>query len=159
MEALRFTKEGQTTEFKRDRAAIASMLWHNVHTNWFEFHAGSKLIHFHFPVRYRTMARDGGPVWFEWPGPTAREAQPIIADPDLRTKAKDKIIMVVRRRYLITSGITIKSLIKYFAVPKGKDDVGLVYNATANKLNECVWVPSFWLPTIYSLVRFLNEES
>jgi hypothetical protein len=84
------------------------------------------------------MARDGVPVWFEQPGPTTREAQPIIADPDLHTKAKDKIIKVVRRRYLVTAGITIKSLIKYFAVPKGKDNVRLVYDATANKLNECV---------------------
>jgi hypothetical protein len=135
------------------------MLWHNVHTNWFEFHAGSRLIHFHFPARYRTMACDGVPVWFERLGPTTRESQPIIADPDLRTKAKDKIIKVVRRRYLITSGITIKSLIKYFAVPKGEDNVRLVYDAMANKLNECAWVPSFWLPTIDSLVRALNKES
>ena len=34
----------------------------------------------------------------------------------------------------------------------------LIYNATANKLNECVWVPSFWLFTIDSLVRALNKE-
>jgi hypothetical protein len=159
MEALCFTKEGRLTEFERDQAAIASMLWHNVHMNWFEFHAGSRLIHFRFPARYRTMARDGVPVWFERPGPMTSEAQPIIADPDLRTKAKDKIIKVVRRRYLVTSGITIKSLIKYFAVPKGEDDVRLVYDAMANKLNECVWVPSFWLPTIDSLVRALDKES
>ena len=54
--------------------------------------------------------------------------------------------------------ISIKSLIKYFAVPKGKDDMRLVYDATANKLNECVWVPSFWLPTIDYLVRVLDEK-
>jgi hypothetical protein len=46
VEALRLTKEGQPTELKRDWAAIASILWHNVHTNWFEFNAGSRLIHF-----------------------------------------------------------------------------------------------------------------
>ena len=34
----------------------------------------------------------------------------------------------------------------------------LVYDTTANKLNECVWVPSFWLPTIDSLVRALDED-
>jgi hypothetical protein len=72
---------------------------------------------------------------------------------------KDKISKVVKRRYLLTTGINVKSLIKYFAVPKGEDDVRMVYDATANKLNECVWVPSFWLPTIDSLVRALDGES
>jgi hypothetical protein len=92
------------------------------------------------------MAHDGVPVWFKRLGPTTREAQKIISDPDLCAKAKEKITKVVSRRYLVTAGITIKSLIKYFAVPKGKDDVRLVYNATANKLNECVWVLSSCSP-------------
>jgi hypothetical protein len=65
---------------------------------------------------------------------------------------------VVKRRYLLTTGINVKSLIKYFAVPKGEDDVRMVYDATASKLNECVWVPSFWLPTIDLLVRALDGE-
>ena len=104
------------------------------------------------------MARDGVPIWFERLGPTTREAQPIISDLDLRAKAKEKITKVVRRRYLSTTCINIKSLIKYFAVPKGEANVRLVYNATANKLNGCVWVPSFWLPTIDSLVRALDKD-
>ncbi len=66
---------------------------------------------------------------------------------------------MVRRRYLVTTDIIIKLLIKYFAVPKGDDNVRIVYDATANKLNECVWVPSFWLPTIDTLVRALDENS
>ncbi len=52
----------------------------------------------------------------------------------------------------------IKLFIKYFAVPKGEKDTRLVYDATANKLNECVWVPSFWLPTIDLLVRALDKD-
>jgi hypothetical protein len=70
--------------------------------------------------------------------------------------AKDKILKVLQWRYLLTTGIKVKLLIKYFAVPKGDDDIRMVYDATANKLNECVWVPTFWLPTIDSLVRALD---
>ncbi len=55
---------------------------------------------------------------------------------------KDKILKVVKCRYLV-GGTKIKSLIKYFAVPKGNGEIRLVYNATANRLNECVWVPTF----------------
>jgi hypothetical protein len=73
--------------------------------------------------------------------------------------AKDKILKVVKQRYLRTSRIKVKSLIKYFAVPKGGDDIRLVYNATTNRLNECVWVPTFWLPTIDTRVRALDKDS
>ncbi len=44
-------------------------------------------------------------------------------------------------------------------MPKGEDDIRLVYDATANQLNECVWVPTFWLPTIDSLVRGVDKDS
>ena len=147
------------TETGQDQSAIAGMLWHATHTNWFEFHAGSRLVHLRFPLRYRASARDGIPALFKRPGPTSREAQPVIADAGIRAKVKDKISKVVKRRYLLTTGINVKLLIKYFAVPKGEDDVRMVYDATANKLNECIWVPLFWLPTIDSLVRALDRES
>ncbi len=75
LKAPRLTKEGRPTEVELDRRAITNILWHNVHTNWFEFNAGSRLVHFRFPKIYRTMARDGVPVWFERPGPNTREAQ------------------------------------------------------------------------------------
>jgi hypothetical protein len=108
---------------------------------------------------YRTMARDGVPVWFERPGPTTREAQSLISDPAIQANAKEKIGKVVRRRYLVTKDIIIKLLIKYFAVPKGDDDIRIVYNTMANRLNKCVWAPSFWLPTIDTLVHALDENS
>ncbi len=72
---------------------------------------------------------------------------------------KEKIAKVFTRRYLATTGINIKSLIKYFTVPKGKDDIRMVYNATANKFIDCVWVPTCWLPTINSLVRAVNKQT
>jgi hypothetical protein len=57
------------------------------------------------------------------------------------------------------TGVNVRSYIKYFAVPKGEDDIRIVYDATANRLNECVWVPTFWLPTIDSLLRGLDNSS
>ena len=61
----------------------------------------------------------------------------------------------VNRRYMLSTGLNIKSLIKFFHV--GEDDIRIVYDVTANKLNDCVWVPSFWLPTVDSLLRVVNE--
>ncbi len=51
--------------------------------------------------------------------------------------AKDKILKVVTWTHLRTSGIKVKSLIKYFAAPKREDNIRLVYDATTNRLNEC----------------------
>ena len=66
----RHTKDGEITTLGKDRKAIAGILWHSVNTSWFDYHAGSTLIHFRFPTMYRDMARDGVKVFFEKPGPT-----------------------------------------------------------------------------------------
>ena len=60
---------------------------------------------------------------------------------------------------MLKSGIDLKSFIKYFAVPKGGNDIRTVYGPTANKPNECVWVPSFWLPKLDSFLRALDQNS
>jgi hypothetical protein len=72
-----WSRGGELMELGRDQEAISSMLRHTTHTNWFEFQAGSRLVHLRFPICYRAMAQDGVPVWFEPTGPTTREAQPI----------------------------------------------------------------------------------
>jgi hypothetical protein len=131
----RHTKDGEMTTLGKDREAIAGILWHSVNTSWFDYHAGSTLIHFQFPTMYREMSRDGVKVFFEKPGPTTRESQPRISDPKIYEMAKEKILKVVKRGYLQTLGTKIKSMIKYFAIPKGKDDIRMVYDATANHLN------------------------
>jgi hypothetical protein len=53
----------------------------------------------------------------------------------------------------------LKSIIRYFAVPKGEEDIRIVYDTTASSLNDCVWAPSFWLPTIDSLLQSLDTDS
>jgi hypothetical protein len=147
------------TELGLDQQAISSMLWHASHTTWFEFHAGSRLVHHCFPIKYRQMAQDGVPVFFESPGLATKGKQPIIADPGFWSKTREKIGKMIKRRYLLTTDSSIKFFIKCFVVPKGEDDIRLVYNVTANKLNKCVCVPSFWLPMIDSLVRVCDVDT
>eukprot|EP00956_Cyclotella_meneghiniana_P014413 scaffold21564_cov22-Cyclotella_meneghiniana.AAC.3 len=76
-------------------------------------------------------------------------------------QVREKIQKVMKKRYLtrVTTEWDIKSLIKFFAVPKGERDIRMVYDATASGLNGAVWAPSFWLPTIDSLVRSLDSSS
>ena len=89
------------------------------------------------------------------------QPQPKFKDPTIRDRVRPKVEKVMKRRYIVrlTTGVDLKSLIKYFAVPKGLDDIRIVYDGTASDLNEAVWAPSFWLPTIDSLVRALDADS
>ena len=70
---------------------------------------------------------------------------------------RKKIRKFIDRKYIAPPPKCIKSLIKYFAMPKGivdnkVQDWRVVFHAGANKLNDCVWAPSFMLPTINSLL-------
>ena len=118
------------------------------------------MVHFRFPKLYRKAARDGFPIFFEKPGPSTKDgSQPRIADPVMRARTREKVSKVLQRRYLVQPTSAVKSNIKYFAVAKGEDDIRLVYDASANGLNDCVWSPSFWLPTINTLVRGVDKDS
>jgi hypothetical protein len=156
-------KKGQyrLTKLGKDTEAVRNILWHASETSFFEYHAGSRLHFFRWPDRYKKMARDGVPVMFERPGPSKKQRQPEFNDPAVKEQVRSKIMKVIKRRYMVRArtSFDIKSLIKYFAVPKGLSDIRIVYDATASGLNEVVWAPSFWLATIDSLVRALDSTS
>ncbi len=67
------TKEGHLTWLGRDLQALSGVLWHAAHTSWFEYTAGSRLVHICFPAHYQGMARDRVRVFFECPGPLVRD--------------------------------------------------------------------------------------
>ena len=112
------------------------MLWHTTQTNWFEYKYGSRLVHFRFPLRYRKLARDGVPAFFESTGPIDRCSQLAIKDPAKRKQVQVKLEKVLARRYMLTTGLTIKLLVKYFAVEKEESDIRMVYDGTVNGLND-----------------------
>jgi hypothetical protein len=62
----------------------------------------------------------------------------------------------VRHRRFITPGF-VKSLMSFFSVPKGEDDVRMVYNGSESGLNDSIWVPRFVLPTIENHLRAVKE--
>ena len=71
---------------------------------------------------------------------------------------------MILRRYIVAPDAKLNSLIFYFGVPKGVldgivQDWLIVYHAGANKLNDAVWVPSFWLPCVDSLLRIVDFDS
>jgi hypothetical protein len=65
---------------------------------------------------------------------------------------KSKLATVRDRRY-VKGSEEIHSLISFFAVPKGEEDVRMVYDGTKSGLNHCISIPCFPLPTVGTHLR------
>jgi len=65
-----------------------------------------------------------------------------------------KLNKFLSRDYL-SSG-TAHSLVSYFTVPKGEDDVRVVFDGTKSGLNNALWAPTFCLPTVDSILPMLE---
>jgi hypothetical protein len=50
----------------------------------------------------------------------------------------------------------VKSLVNYFSVPKGEDDIRVVFDGSKFGLNTALWAPPFALPTVDSLLPTLD---
>ena len=151
-------KATKLSDVEADRVAMAEILWRAAENDWFEYSAGSRLIFFRFPQRYQNLARDGVPVFMRDSGPTSMKAQTSMK---LQEKEilRDKLAKMIRKRYLVPPPEKLRSLIQYFAVPKGAEDWRIVYHAGANNLNDSVWAPRFWLPQVSSLLRMVDQNS
>jgi hypothetical protein len=81
------------------------------------------------------------------------------AQPDEKEVLRKKVKKFVERKYIAPPTNRIKSLIKYFTIPKGLQDWRIVFHAGTNHLNNCVWAPLFCLPTVSLLLRIVDEET
>ena len=157
--APRVKPDGSLTELGVELHGLTNILWYASESTWFEHKSGSTLHYFRFPPIYQRLAKEGVPIFFEKAGPTSKTKQARFRNPAMKEGAKAKLNKAMDRKYIVEASITLKSLIKYFAVPKGEDDIRMVYDATANGLNDAVWSPSFWLPTVESMLRAVTPTS
>jgi len=70
---------------------------------------------------------------------------------------KEKLKLVRDRRYVV--GGSVESLTSFFAVPKGEDDIRMVYDGTKSGLNDSIWVPRFLLPTVDTMLRAITYNT
>ena len=79
---------------------------------------------------------------------TSKIPQPPYDDASMCQKVKDKIQRVMDRVYIVLRDIEeIESLMFFFHVPKGEDDIIMVYDGTKSSLNKRLYAPWFALPT------------
>jgi hypothetical protein len=64
----------------------------------------------------------------------------------------------VREQGYISPGM-VESLTVFFEVEKGDDDIRLVYDGSVSGLNLSIWMPHFFLPTIWTHLRAVDEDT
>jgi hypothetical protein len=65
--------------------------------------------------------------------------------------------MKVWERGYIAPGL-VESLTALFAVPKGKDDICLVYDRSMSGLTLSIWVPRLFLPMLRTHLRAVDKD-
>lgn len=149
---------GLTLEFKKDIEAGSECLGYATSCSWWEWLGGSRLFFWRWNLEFQKWARDGLPIyWLRKINPSNKKPQPPIHDPEVKRHMKKKLNKVRNRGY-IRNGL-VQSLIRVFAVPKGLDDIRMVYDGTASGFNDSVWVPNFGLPTVDTLLRGTSPAS
>ena len=89
--------------------------------------------------------------------PRHSKRQMWLSEPVHKEKMAEKSGKVRTQNYILPGEVN--SLTGFFAAPKGTDDIHIVYNATACGLNNALWSPNFFLPTIDSVLRGANKDS
>ena len=133
-------------ERARDRAAARDCLRRIAGVSVWKWDLGSRPIFWNWPEEFRTRVRDGLHVWVNKELlPNWRRPQMGI-DPSHLEMVRSKLD-VIRSKGYVEPG-TVRSLTAYFAVPKGADDIRMVYDGTQSGLNAALWAPYFSLPTV-----------
>ena len=78
--------------------------------------------------------------------PRFTREQQVTTDLDEFEMINKKVYKVCNRRYI--AGGTVLSLISFFNVTKGDDDIRLVYDITALGMKDSLWDPIFWIPLV-----------
>ena len=124
---------------------------------WWEWTGGSRPFHWQWPNFYQETIRDGLRVHFVDRAPIHMVPQPDTKDPKVKAAMMRKLQTVWEHLYLVATFMV--SLTSFFGVPKGDDNIRMVYDGMKSGLNDAVWVPSFWLPTVTTLLRMVTFET
>ena len=149
----------QYKEWWRNRILLSHSEWMKgcdallraLKSSWWEWEDGSAPFYWRWPMWYHTFIRDGIAFPFKRAPPKYMVPQRSTKDSRRNLMIVNKLEKVLDRRYM---GVGIvKSLTAFFDVPKGTEDIRMVYDGTVNGFNDSIEVPRFGLPTVKSHLR------
>ena len=128
-------------------------------SSWWKWDRGSALLFWRWPTTVSCHAAlHGFPWWVQGDLPSHKRTQKRMPA-DVAAKVASKLGNSCSKDFISPCWSEVKSDVDSFAVPKGDDDVRMVFNGTSSGLNDAVWAPNFWLPTPSTALRQLSFGS
>ena len=66
-----------------------------------------------------------------------------------------------KAKKLVSKGLigvgSVKRYITFLLVPKGENDMHMVYDETSCYLNDTLWAPNFYLPTTGTIISNMDD--
>ena len=125
----------------------------SAHASWFEWLEGSAPFFWNWSEAYQRDVQDSQRHFLTGHLPVFLKYQKRHRDVALHELMHKKVVLVRKWGY-ISSGPVISGT-HYFFVPKGLDDIRMVYNGTNCGLNYVLWAPRFDFPTVKQTLRAL----
>ena len=144
-------------ELKRDLEQGTQAVTRASFASYWDWDGGSSLFFWRWPVEFMEEARDGTRPFVMGKLPRYRSGQRWPKDKAMRQAMEEKWKTIISRGYVGFGPVV--SLTGSFPVPKGEDDIRMVYDATKCGLNEVLWAPNFFLPTIDTTLRHVDTSS
>lgn len=147
------TENNSTQQLIKDVLLGCDILFKHSNCSWWDWETGSSLVFWRWQGINKIIARDGMPPFIAGQLPHWKRASKVPSK-DKFDLVLEKVSNIVARGYVVPGYVT--SLTEFFDVPKGDDDIRLVYNGSSCGLNDALWAPNFWLPTPRSAIRLLD---
>ena len=144
-------------ELLRDLEVGRDCITRACNASFWEWLDGSTCFFWRWPLGISVGVRDGIPIFIQGRLPTWKKKQLLPPKSYMADKMKEKLMKVLGRRYIVDGKVL--SLISCFAVPKGEKDIRLVYDGTKSKLNDSVFAPNFFMPSIDSMLMTVDVNS
>ena len=127
----KFGKPKLKLEVDKDIAAAKDCLETvNLATVW-KWNGGSRLFFWRWG-EFINEARDGAKTFIQGPLPNCKEKQSVSKDERIWSLVQNKLRDVRREGYIAAEKAEVKSVTSFFDVPKGPQDIRMVYNATSS---------------------------
>ena len=106
-------------------------------------------------MAWREEARDGARGYHHcFPRARLNYPQVPIKEKWIVDKDREKLVKLLRRRYIVPGPCS--NTVPRFPVPKGPDDIRVVWDLAKNGLNETMYTPTFFLATMGTYLRRLE---
>jgi len=144
----------------RNEVAIKECIERAEGSTWFEWKDGSRLFFWRWPEEFMEDARDGGDPFMVKRPKRRRFARKADMEAWVQAMQNDKVKKYVRRRYIVLcEEEDIEVFITVFSVPKGDDDIRVVWSQSETGVNECYWPPKFFVPSGGTMHRRLPNHA